>query len=466
MQMTSGDNGGTGDAGRPTLHRNYLSGFGNVAQTLGTMAPTGTLGVCIPLVIGKSGNATWLLFVVMLGICLLILVNINAFATRTASAGGPYGYARLGLGRAGGAVAGWVYVGAMLFGVASAAPSASYYACLVIARFTGVPNTFLLGACVTAAFILAAAWTAYRDIRLSSDVMIVIEVASLAVLVAIVAIAMSLGGSWVDREQLTLQGSGIHGFSAGIVLSFLTMAGFESATTLGDESRDATLTIPRAIMQCVVPLGIFYLVMTYLLVGLGRRFGVALDQLEAPFDTIARACHFGRLGTASSVGIALSYFACTLGSMNAGSRALFAMAREGMFFRPFGSAHPVNATPHRAIALIAAVGIAAPFAMAASGITFVAYIDYGSQLAALGFVGAYFLICLAAPFFLARLGRLRWPWIVASLAALVLLAGVMVLSLYPVPDAPVCYLPYIFAGVVGTGLSFSLALRPGPAVPG
>jgi amino acid transporter len=186
-------------------------------------------------------------------------------------------------------------------------------------------------------------------------------------------------------------------------------------------------------------------------VGLGRKFGIALDQLEAPFDTLAKACHFGLLGTASSVGIALSYFACTLGSINAGSRALFALAEEGMFLRSFGSAHARNHTPHRAIALLGIGAAVLPLLVALLHISFVSYIDYASQLAALGYIGAYFMICLAAPFYLARLGCLRWPWVAASLAALVLLAGVMVQSVFPVPAAPECYLPYVFAGTVGAG---------------
>jgi amino acid transporter len=437
------------------LRRNYLSGFENVSQTLGTMAPTGTLGVCIPLVIGKAGNATWLLFIAMLGICLLVLVNLNAFATRTASAGGPYTYARLGLGRKAGVVAGWIYFGAMLFGVASAAPSASYYACLVISEYTGIANTFALGSAVTIVLVLVAAWTAYRDIKLSSNVMIVIEVTSLTVMVALVALAMSHDGPWVDRPQLQLEGLGFRAFSSGIVLSFLTMAGFESATTLGDEAKNARRTIPRAIMGCVLPLGLFYLVMTYLLVGLGRKYGIALDQLEAPFDTIARACHAAALGTASSIGIALSYFACTLGSINAGSRTLFALAEEGMFFRPFASAHPVNATPHRAIMLLAVFAIVTPIVAAFTSITFVSYIDFGSQLTALGFVATYFMVCLAAPFFLATLGIRHWKWAAVSLAALLLLGVVMVQSLYPIADGPVRSLPYVFGGTVAAGFSLS-----------
>ena len=442
-------------SGHPTLRKNYLSGLENVAQTLGTMAPAGTLGVIIPLLIGKTGNGTWLMFLAVLGICLLILVNINAFATRCASAGGLCTYARLGLGRRAGAATGWIYVGAMLFGAASAAPSAAYYACLVISQYSGIPNSALLGASVTTLVVLAAWWTAFRDMKLSSDVMIIIEVTSLAVMITIIAIAMSKGGAWIDRPQLTLQGAGPRAFSAGLVLAFLTMGGFESATTLGEEATHAKRTIPRAIMACVVPVGLLYLFMTYLLVGLGRRFGIALDQLEAPFDTLARACRFALLGTASSAGIALSYFACTLGSINAGARTLYSLSEDGLFFRPFGFAHPVNATPHRAIALIGAVSIAMPVGMLLWGVSLVSCIDYVSQLAALGYIGSYFMVCLAAPFFLASVGCLTRGGIAASVAALVLLAAVLVQSVYPVPPAPACYLPYVFAAAMAAGFAAS-----------
>src|ERR1700686_2912986 len=95
---------GAGAAGgTPTLRRDYLSGFENVAQTLGTMAPTGTLGVVIPLVIGLSGNGTWLLVLGVVGVFILILFNINVFARRGASAGGLGTYPGLGIGPRAGA---------------------------------------------------------------------------------------------------------------------------------------------------------------------------------------------------------------------------------------------------------------------------------------------------------------------------------------------------------------------------
>ncbi len=41
----------------PNLRRDCLSRLESLAQSLGTMAPTATLGTVIPLLIGKSGAA-------------------------------------------------------------------------------------------------------------------------------------------------------------------------------------------------------------------------------------------------------------------------------------------------------------------------------------------------------------------------------------------------------------------------
>ncbi len=457
------ESGGGAPAPRHRLRRDYISGLENVAQTLGTMAPTGTLGVVIPLVIGKSGNGTWLLILGVVLVFLLILININVFATRGASAGGLGTYAGLGLGAWSGAFTKWIYVVAMLFGVAGCAPSAAYYACLLISQMSGVPNTPLLGGTVTAGVVIAAWLIAHRDIKLSSNVMIVIEVASLAVILAIMAIAMR-GQSWVDRPQISLAGAGPSGLSAGLVLAFIMMGGFESATTLGAESRHAEQTIPRALVRCVVPVGILYVVMTYLLVALGRRHGIALDQVDAPFDTLARAHGMPLLGAASSLGVATSYFACTLGSLNAGARTLYSLAEDGAFFVGVGSAHPENATPHRAIAILATLGILTPSALLVSGVTLVSAIDYLSQLAALGFIGSYFMVCLAAPFYLRRIGAAARNATAVSAVSLSLLLLVMARSLYPAPEGPARFLPYVFLLLVAAGLGATGFSRRGRAL--
>ena len=65
---------------QPSLRSNYLSQLENVAQSLGVMAPAGTLGVIIPLLVGKAGNGTWLVLLLIMAAYGLILLCINQFA--------------------------------------------------------------------------------------------------------------------------------------------------------------------------------------------------------------------------------------------------------------------------------------------------------------------------------------------------------------------------------------------------
>jgi len=445
--------------GRSGLRRNCLSALENVAQALGTMAPTGTIGVILPLLIGKSGNATWLLLLVTLVVFILIALNLTIFASRISSAGGLGTYARRGLGPTGGLMASWCYVAGLTLGAASAAPSAAYYAGVVLAHYSGRTPGLLAGAGLTTLVVSAAWWIAFRGIKLSSDLMLVIEFTSLAVIVAILGVALGHSGAWIDRPQLRLQGVSPAAVALAFAFSFMTLGGFESVTTLGEEARAATRIIPRVILGCLVPLGFLYVAVTYVLVSLGRRHQLALDQLEAPFDTLAGLIRMPALGIASSVGIALSFFACTLGSLNAAARTLYALARAGLFWPRFGEAHRANATPHRAIALLSLIAIAVSAGLVMARVSLIDTINYTAQVSAFGYIGAYALVCLAAPFFLRRIRRLR-PWEgAASALALLLLGLVLVLSIFPVPAAPWRYLPYLFLAILASGMGISVAQR-------
>jgi amino acid transporter len=445
------------------LRHNYLSFLEDTAQTLGVMAPTGTLGIILPLLIAKGGNTTWITFSITLIGFSLIMFCVYRFSQHHASAGAIASFADAGLGRWPGVVAGWCYVGAMGFGVASVAPSSAYYADLVITQITGVPGSIARGALITSAVIVVAALIAYRDIKLSTVLMLAIEFASLAAIILIVAFAMFHYSAWIDRPQLQLEGAHLPGFQYALVFGFMTLAGFESVTALGAEACHAKRTIPKVILGCLIPIGILYLVVIYCLVALARKNGMIFDQLNAPFDTIARSMNLGSLGYLSSIGVSLSYFACTLGSMNAGARVLYSMARRNQFAPGFGIAHPVNATPSQGIILLAATGIAIPVTLLLMRVSLSDCINYVTQLTSYGFISSYFLVCLALPFYLYRRKLLLGVDVIISVAALLILTVVLGLSVFPVPDAPWRYLPYLFFLLVltGTGISWRYIRRHG-----
>ena len=439
---------------RTTLRHNYLSFVEDTALTVGVMAPTGTCGIVLPLLIAKGGNATWLIFLLTLVAFSLIMYSVHRFSAQCASAGSLADFAAAGLGRTACVVTGWVYVAAMAFGAAGTAPSSAYYADLFYRQVTGAPASFLRAAGITAIVVIVSWVIAHRDIKLSTEVMLMIELSSLAVI--IIALAMHHNSAWLDRAQLHLEGAQLSGFQFAMVFGFMTLAGFESVTTLGEEASHARRTIPRVIVSCLIPVGILYLVMIYCLTALARKNGLALDQLNAPFDSIARSMNLPSFGYVSSIGIALSYFACTLGSLNAGARILYYLAQNRLFAPSFGSAHPVNKTPHRAIALIAIIAIACPAALLLAKVLLPDCINYLTQLASYGFIGSYFLVCLAMPFFLLRRKILRRLDVAVSAAALLILAAVLALSVFPVPAAPWRYLPYAFLAAVVTGIAASI----------
>src|ERR1700733_7920941 len=97
------------------LRGNYLSAVENVAQSIGTMGPVATIGTILPLLIYKSGNGTWLLFLGVLAAFCLISASINVFASRFVSAGSLSVFAQHGLGNWAGRLTGWSYVVAMIF---------------------------------------------------------------------------------------------------------------------------------------------------------------------------------------------------------------------------------------------------------------------------------------------------------------------------------------------------------------
>jgi amino acid transporter len=265
-----------------SLRANYLSRLENIAQSLGVMTPTGTLGVIIPLLIGKSGNATWLVILVILLAYTVILFCITQFSQRCVSAGSLAEYGRLGLGTWGGVLTGWAYVIAMTFGLASSAPSSAYYADIVIRQVFHLPPDQWRGVLLTLAVVILSWWTAHRDIKLSTKLMLLIEAVSVCVMIAIVGWAMIGSNCWIDQPQAKLTGITPNGLQLGLVFGFMAFAGAESVTTLGEESRNPKRMLPTVLLACLLPVGILQLVMSYCLVAYAHALSTNWTRPSIP----------------------------------------------------------------------------------------------------------------------------------------------------------------------------------------
>ena len=98
-----------------SLKKNHLSFTDVVAQAVGTIAPSGSPALVIPVVFASAGNGTWLAYLFATLALLLLSLNINIFASRSASPGALYAFAGQGLGAFWGSISGWALVIAYLF---------------------------------------------------------------------------------------------------------------------------------------------------------------------------------------------------------------------------------------------------------------------------------------------------------------------------------------------------------------
>jgi amino acid transporter len=96
--------------------KSHCLSFGEVlAQSFAVIAPTTIAASNIGLIVALSGNGTWLSMVIGLIGLVFVSININQFASRSASPGSLYSYIVKGLGPTAGVICGWCLVLAYLF---------------------------------------------------------------------------------------------------------------------------------------------------------------------------------------------------------------------------------------------------------------------------------------------------------------------------------------------------------------
>ena len=93
-------------------------------------------------------------------------------------------------------------------------------------------------------------------------------------------------GHIFNAQILDAHGKSLHGIILGMVFFVLAFGGFESATSLGIEAREARRTIPFALIGSVV-VGLFLTVNAYVQVLGFQGTGQQLASQSSPLNTLA-----------------------------------------------------------------------------------------------------------------------------------------------------------------------------------
>lgn len=310
---------------------------------LGSMVGAGVFAAFAPAA-QAAGSA------LLLGLALAAVV---AYANATSSAqlaaqypasGGTYVYGRERLGPWWGFLAGWCFVIGKTASCAAMALTVAAYA---------VPPAWQRP--VAAGAVLALTAVNLRGVTRTARLTRLVVAVALAALATVVLVGLTGGEPSWARVAVGADAtwSGVLG-SAGLL--FFAFAGYARIATMGEEVRDPSRTIPRAIQ---LALGLAVLVYAAVAVTLLTVLGPdAVAAGSAPLADAAAATGLPWVGAVVRVGAVAASLGALLALVAGVSRTTLAMAREGDLPRPLAAVHERYRVPHRAEAALGVVVVA------------------------------------------------------------------------------------------------------------
>lgn len=439
------------DVARPQLRSNILRLPECLGQSVANIAPTLTPALNISVVAGLAGVGSWLGYLIATIGMLFVSANIATLARRHPLSGSYFVYIGRTFGPFAGMIAGWSMIAAYLVCAVAVTVSETLFLDNVLIAF-GL-KAFLPPGWLISVLFLALVWlAAYRDIRMSSRVALVLEGVSISIIVVITAIVVARHGTIIDPVQLNIAKLPFGGVMSALAFAVFSFVGFESAATLAKETRDPERTVPLAVNLSAVLVGIFFVLMAYFMVlGMDDKADV-IGNSSSPFAEMT-----ARAGLASAAGVVyfaalISGFACALASVNAGARLIFSMGRYKFFSGHMGRVHETHQTPHFAVTLSVLFTLVVSLALLPQGA--LNAFGYAGTFSTFGFLVVYMLICLVSPVDQRKAGVLKPQHIALGVIGAALMAFVVFGSLYPVPPYPYNIIPYLFAIYLAIGAAW------------
>jgi len=431
------------------LHAGVLGPIETLAQSVSAMAPSTSASLTIPLVFALAGNGTWFVYLLATAATLLVGFCVSRFARLSASPGSLYSYAAETLPPVLAVSAAWGLLLAYVATGASVAGGALYYAGLLSQQFFHWSPPAL----PTLALVCAVAgWVAYRDVKLSAELMLWIEVISVGMVIVVLALMLVRFGFHFDLDQFSLKGVHVSALGPALVLAMFSFVGFESATTLGNEAREPLKTIPRAVLQCAILAGVFFMLCSYSEVLGFRGESSNLSDSTSPLHLLASKAGVSLLGIGIDFGAAVSMFACVLACTTAAARVLMRMAHGGLLPKSLERTNQRHGTPGTAVVVGASLMFAMTAWPAVRGVTGSDMYDLLGSLSVFGFLTAYALVAVALPFARRALGQhSHWVAGISVLTVLVMIL-IVVFDLRSAADASHARIPWIYLGYIGLGL--------------
>ncbi len=300
---------------------------------------------------GISGNMSLIAWVVLSLITLYVSVCFGELVSMFPDSGGVYEFAKRSYGRFISFMVGWI---AWLVGNITTCVlivTALHY--LIPAGFT-LPflphmSTDLLKILFAIIFILILNYIAYRGIDASSKLLIFFA----AVTIGVILLIVIPGIFHIDMSNYhpfffsgSLMNSGILVF-ASLFFIMETYFGWESATFLAEETKNAEKVIPVSLVVTSVIVALLGTLFAFVM--LGNIPWQTLKDLSSPIHQITTMLYFDKMWYVVNVGLFITMLGSAAGCVISTPRLLLALARDKLFINQFADIHEVHKTPYKAI---------------------------------------------------------------------------------------------------------------------
>jgi len=200
-------------------------------------------------------------------------------------------------------------------------------------------------------FIVIFSWINYRGILLSGkyQISLTLIVFLLLILFTIAGIASPQANYLLLSASDSFHSTGLSGFLVALIAVLFSYSGWTTAVYIAEEVDQARQTIPRALRQGVLIVGVLYMLINFVYL-----ISVPVSDMEGVVNIASMVFEklWGENGAfIITVIILIAIFSSLNSTILSGPRIYLAMGREGFFFGKTKNLHKRFNSPHIAIFL-------------------------------------------------------------------------------------------------------------------
>ena len=305
--------------------RRTIGFWGATGIGIGAIIGTGIF-VLIGVASGIAGPAVILSFIIAGFVALLTGLSTAELSSFIHESGGSYIYTTKAFGAFPGFVVGWMKSFDYIVGASAVSVGFAAY----FTYFVGIPattGTLVILATVWPLVLMLLNVKGIQEASRANNLLVALKILALLIFIVVGAAALIASGNYSNYHPFFPKG--FSGVMSGAAIIFFAFIGFNTIAVMAEEVKNPEKNVPRAILFAFAVCTIIYIGVSLVAVGIvnWEALGSSRAPLEFALKNITDNIFILQFVAISALFATTSVI---MASIMGGSRALFAMARQGV----------------------------------------------------------------------------------------------------------------------------------------